>query len=152
MMAHKITQATRIKADNGDELPEGWEITKLPQIAEINMGQSPPGKSYNNRGEGFPFFQGKLDFRDRYPRVRIWCNHPKKIADPGDVLISVRAPVGPTNIADQTCAIGRGLAVIKPQGGVPSEFILFALRLIEPDLALSGAGSTFTAINRKDLE
>jgi type I restriction enzyme S subunit len=136
---------------NGD-LPEGWVSAKLPEIVKINMGQSPPGRSYNNRGDGLPFFQGKADFGNRYPTVRVWCSQPKKIAQPGDVLISVRAPIGPTNVADHVCAIGRGLAAITPLGGIPSEFILFRLRLLEPGLALSGTGSTFTAISRKDLE
>jgi type I restriction enzyme S subunit len=134
------------------ELPDGWVRCKLPEISEINMGQSPPGRSYNSRGEGLPFFQGKVDFGDRYPTVRVWCNNPKKIAQPGDILISVRAPVGPTNVADRICAIGRGLAAIRPIGNIPTEFILFRLRLLEPELALSGTGSTFTAINKKDLE
>ena len=136
---------------NGD-LPEGWVSAKLPEISKINMGQSPPGRSYNNRGDGLPFFQGKTDFGERYPTVRVWCSQPKKTAHPGDLLISVRAPVGPTNVADRVCAIGRGLAAITPLGGIPSEFILFRLRVLEPELALSGTGSTFSAISRKDLE
>jgi type I restriction enzyme S subunit len=134
------------------ELPDGWVRCKLPEISEINMGQSPPGRSYNCTGEGLPFFQGKADFGDRYPTVRVWCNNPKKIAQPGDVLISVRAPVGPTNVADRICAIGRGLAAITPLGNISTEIILFRLRLLEPELALSGTGSTFTAINKKGLE
>jgi type I restriction enzyme, S subunit len=134
------------------ERPEGWISAKLPEIAKINMGQSPPGRSYNKRGDGLPFFQGKVDFGDRYPIVRVWCSQPKKIAHPGDVFISVRAPVGPTNVANYVCAIGRGLAAISPLGGIPSEFIFFRLRFLEPKLALSGTGSTFSAISRKDLE
>ena len=135
-----------------DEIPKGWIRNKLAQVAKINMGQSPPGRSYNKRGEGFPFFQGKIDFGDRFPTVRVWCTEPKKIAQPGDVLISIRAPVRPTNIANQVCAIGRGLAAISPEYGMITEFILYVLRLKEPELALSGTGSTFTAINRKNLE
>jgi type I restriction enzyme S subunit len=135
-----------------NDLPEGWKTAKLLDIAEINMGQSPPGKSYNEHGEGLPFFQGKAEFGDRHPTVRVWCSQPKKTARPGDVLISIRAPVGPTNIANSNCAIGRGLAALTPLGGIPTEFILFRLRFLEPELALSGTGSTFTAINRKNLE
>src|SRR5438874_1850685 len=100
-------------------LPEGWAYAKLPQIAAINMGQSPPGSTYNKQGDGLPFFQGKADFGDRSPTVRVWCASPKKIAQPGDVLISVRAPVGPTNVADHTCGIGRGLAAVTPLDGIP---------------------------------
>jgi type I restriction enzyme S subunit len=135
-----------------DEIPKGWIRNKLTQVAKINMGQSPPGRSYNKRGEGLPFFQGKIDFGDRSPTVRVWCTEPKKMAQPGDVLISIRAPVGPTNVANQICAIGRGLAAISPKDSMTTEFILFELRLKEPELALSGTGSTFTAINQKDLE
>lgn len=134
------------------ELPEGWVESVLPQIAEITMGQSPPGSSYNEEGKGLPFFQGKTDFGDRHPTVRVWCTQPTKIAKPGDVLITVRAPVGPTNVADRRCAIGRGLAAFTPSSGIATEFLLFALRLKEPELALSGTGSTFTAISKKDIE
>ncbi len=152
MIAAHTKRVDEIEVPQRDQLPEGWERVRLPQVAGINMGQSPPGSSYNERGEGLPFFQGKTDFGNRHPVVRVWCTEPKKIAKPGDVLISVRAPVGPTNVADRICAIGRGLAAITPLGGIPTEFILFKLRLLEPELALSGTGSTFAAINRKDLE
>ena len=135
-----------------EELPEGWLRVKLPDVATVTMGQSPPGSSYNDRSEGLPFFQGKAEFGERYPKVRVWCTEPKKIANPGDVLISIRAPVGPTNVADRRCIIGRGLASVTPLGGMPTEFVLFALRLIESELSISGTGSTFTAINKKDLE
>src|SRR5688572_24701368 len=108
------------------------------------MGQSPPGRTYNDDGKGLPFFQGKTDFRQRYPVVRKWCSAPTKIAEAGDVLISIRAPVGPTNVADQTCAIGRGLAAIRPTLVTLTEFLLFALRLQEQSLAEQGTGSTFT--------
>lgn len=135
-----------------NELPEGWVIAKLPEFANLNMGQSPPGKTYNNNGNGMPFFQGKTDFSDRYPTVRVWCSEPKKVAHAGDVLISIRAPVGPTNVANQTCAIGRGLSAITPLDGISTELILYALRERESELALSGTGSTFMAINKGDLE
>ena len=135
-----------------DELPEGWERAKLSEIANINMGQSPPGHSYNDQGDGLPFYQGKADFGEWNPTARVWCIEPKKIAMPGDVLFSVRAPVGPTNIANCKCIIGRGLAALTPLDGIPTEFVLFALRLLEPKLALSGTGSTFTAIRKQDLK
>lgn len=146
------TKIEAVEADTDSELPEGWALAKLPQIAEINMGQSPPGSTYNEDRKGLPFFQGKADFGERWPTVRIWCTEPKKIAKRSDVLISVRAPVGPTNIADRDCCIGRGLAAISPLGKIPTEYMLFGLRLQEPELSLSGSGSTFTAINKQDLE
>ena len=135
-----------------EDLPEGWLRVKLPDVATVTMGQSPPGSSYNDRGEGLPFFQGKAEFGERYPKVRVWCTEPKKIANSGDVLISIRAPVGPTNVADRRCIIGRGLASVTPLGGMPTEYVLFAFRLIESELSISGTGSTFTAINKKNLE
>jgi type I restriction enzyme S subunit len=134
-----------------DELPDGWERVSLSQISELIMGQSPPGSTYNTEGVGIPFFQGKTDFTEKSPIVRIWCTQPKKFAKSGDILISVRAPVGPTNIADRDCSIGRGLAAIRPKNGIPTEFILYYLKFKEPELALSGKGSTFTAIKKEDL-
>jgi type I restriction enzyme S subunit len=147
-----MEEITRHVGHMNDALPEGWARVKLPEIADINMGQSPPGSTYNSHGEGLPFFQGKADFGERYPTPRVWCTQPRKTANPGDVLISVRAPVGPTNLAQQKCVIGRGLAALCPLSGITSEFILFALRLLEPRLSISGTGSTFTAISKKDIE
>ena len=138
--------------ENSEGLPEGWIRAKLPDVAIINMGQSPPGKSYNAEGNGLPFFQGKADFGERYPSVRVWCPDPRKVAHAGDVLLSVRAPVGPTNIADCTCAIGRGLAAVRPTDATTSEYIFFFLRHMEQELSSWGTGSTFTAISKRDIE
>ncbi len=135
-----------------DGLPEGWAAGTLPEVASIIMGQSPPGKTYNETGDGLAFFQGKADFGSIHPSVRKWCSAPGKIAEAGDVLISIRAPVGPTNIADRRCAIGRGLAALRPAYGIPSLFLLYAIRLQEDALAEQGTGSTFTAINRDHLD
>ncbi|NLM30404.1 MAG: hypothetical protein GX216_08285, partial [Methanomicrobiales archaeon] len=124
----------------------------LPQVVDICMGQSPPGKSYNEEGVGLPFFQGKADFTDYHPAVRVYCTEPKKIVNPGDILISVRAPVGPTNVADRVCAIGRGLAGLAPLAEIPTNYILFSLRYKEPEIGLWGTGTTFKAINKSHLE
>ncbi len=134
-----------------DDLPEGWALALLPQVAEITMGQSPPGSSYNEAGEGLPFFQGKAEFGKDHPTVRKWCTQPSRIAEPGDILMSVRAPVGPTNVADQKCAFGRGLAGIRPRPGVNADLLRYALALQERHLASLGAGTTFTAINKTEL-
>jgi type I restriction enzyme S subunit len=140
-------------SDSGDgELPIGWANAILPDAADIIMGQSPPGSTYNESSEGLPFFQGKADFGELYPIVRKWCSAPRKIAKPGDVLLSIRAPVGPTNIADQVCALGRGLSAIRSRAGIPSKYILYALRLQEHELAERGTGSTFTAINSNHID
>lgn len=133
-------------------MPEGWEWVTLPEVADICMGQSPPGSSYNEEGRGLPFFQGKADFTDYHPTIRVYCTEPKKIVKSGDILISVRAPVGPTNVADRVCTIGRGLAGLTPLAGIPTNYILYLLRYKEPEISLWGTGSTFTAINKGHLE
>ena len=124
----------------------------LPDVAEIIMGQSPPGDTYNEANVGLPFFQGKTEFGEVSPTPRKWCNAPKKIAEAGDILISVRAPVGPTNLVSTQCCIGRGLAAIRanPEQLDPS-YLRFALRHAEPRLASMGQGSTFAAIGRAEL-
>ena len=81
----------------------GWITTELNQVAEIIMGQSPPSSTYNENDIGLPFFQGKAEFTELYPIVSKWCSEPNKIAESNDILISVRAPVGATNIANQKC-------------------------------------------------
>ncbi|MDD5059092.1 MAG: restriction endonuclease subunit S [Sideroxydans sp.] len=125
---------------------------RLPDVAELIMGQSPPGDTYNEAGNGLPFFQGKTEFGEVSPTPRKWCNAPKKIAEAGDILMSVRAPVGPTNLASTQCCIGRGLAAIRanPEKLDPS-YLRFALRHAEPRLASMGQGSTFAAIGRAEL-
>ena len=132
--------------------PNGWRWAKLGELCEIIAGQSPPSETYRKSPEGLPFFQGKADFGLRHPVARIWCVAPIKVALPGDILISVRAPVGPTNVADIKCCIGRGLAAIRPREQADRDFILAALRFYEGELAELGRGSTFGAIKREYLE
>ena len=145
---------TRMETTNDTKktLPDGWRWVWLGEVCEIIAGQSPPGSTYRTNPEGLPFFQGKADFGLLNPVPRVWCVEPNKIALPGDILISVRAPVGPTNIADVKCCIGRGLAAIRCGGDADIEFILSALRHFESRLVGKGAGSTFEAISRDDLE
>lgn len=124
----------------------------LSKVAQIIMGQSPPSSSYNLRGSGLPFFQGKADFGDLYPKVRVFCTDPLKVAEAGDILISVRAPVGPTNINLEKSCIGRGLAAIRGHKELDTKYLLYFLRFYEPKLAQISTGSTFGAISRDDLE
>lgn len=128
------------------DLPRNWCKTTIGEVFIVTLGQSPPSSTYNNNGEGLPFFQGKAEFGDIYPVTRKWCSNPKKIAQKDDVLLSVRAPVGPTNIAPTKCCIGRGLASIRPVDGIDTKFILYFFRSVERYLAKSGTGTTFTAI------
>jgi type I restriction enzyme S subunit len=135
-----------------DELPHGWIRTQLSEVAEIILGQSPPSSTYNEDREGLPFYQGKLEFGKLYPTPRKWCMAPKKIAEQGDVLISVRAPVGPTNICQEKSCIGRGLAAIRGLGGIGTFFILYVLRALESEIARKGTGTTFSAIGDDKLK
>jgi type I restriction enzyme S subunit len=134
------------------ELPQGWVEVELPAVANLNMGQSPPSNTYNNEGKGMPFFQGKTEFGEIYPTTVKYCSRPSKIAEPDDILISVRAPVGPTNLCKEKSCIGRGLAAIQPLDEIPSRYMLYYLRSIEVWLSQQGTGSTFTAISKTDLE
>src|SRR5207249_465170 len=97
----------------------------------ITMGQSPPSNVYNKDQIGMPFYQGKIDFGLLYPVPTKWCSSPTAIAHKNDILVSIRAPVGPTNIADRECCIGRGLAALTPLDHIQSLYILYYLRTIE---------------------
>lgn len=126
--------------------------TELLNIADIIMGQSPDSKFYNDVGEGVPFFQGKTDYGEKYTIVKHWTTNPTKIAKANSVLMSVRAPVGPVNIANTDCCIGRGLCSIDSlKGKTNNEFLFNALKTMESDIALMGSGSTFKAISKNDI-
>ena len=125
---------------------------RLGEVTDVIAGQSPPSATYNTAGIGLPFFQGKVDFGRWHPVPRIWCSHPDRIAEPGDVLVSVRAPVGPSNVADVRCCIGRGLAAIRPSAEVDPEYLAWFVRSQAPFLAGQGQGSTFPAISRREVE
>lgn len=126
-----------------------WTNSHLAELAHIIMGQSPPSSTYNQNGKGLPFFQGNADFTDLFPIVRKWCSVSKKIAKPNDILISVRAPVGATNIANTDCCIGRGLAAIRYTAC--TKFLFYYLRSISHDLEKQGTGTTFKAISAGTL-
>lgn len=130
------------------QLPEGWKWVKLGDVTKIIMGQSPPSTTYNNDENGLPFFQGKAEFTDLYPIVRIWCDAPKKLAEPNDILLSVRAPVGTTNLANQKCCIGRGLAAIRFKN---YKYAFYFLRSRQQELDSKGTGTTFRAISGETL-
>ena len=127
-------------------------MAKLSEICTINMGQSPESTTYNENGEGLPFFQGNADFGKIHPNVRVWCNAPKKIAHKNDILISVRAPIGALNVADSDCCIGRGLASLSVNNSVSvAEYIWYALESKVDYLISMGTGSTFKAIGKNIL-
>lgn len=125
---------------------------KLNEVTTIIMGQSPSSDSYNEVGDGLPFYQGKSDFGKLNPTARIYCNQPKKSAEEHDILMSVRAPVGDVNIADTTCCIGRGLCAIRANEQVNYKYIYYYLKTIKYKLELMSTGSTFKAINKSVLD
>ncbi len=122
------------------------------RVAEIILGQSPPSSAYNDNENGLPFFQGKADFGLLHPTPRMWCNAGQKFARFGDVLMSVRAPVGDVNIATGDCVIGRGVAAIRAGAEVDPWFLYFALHYSKPTLEDRATGSTFASINKTTLE
>lgn len=129
-----------------------WPMIELIRCSEVISGQSPEGKYYNSLEQGLPFYQGKLDFGDTFigPPNK-WTTQITKIAQKGDILMSVRAPVGPVNLATQSICIGRGLAAIRPDEEVIETFYLFNyLRSIESQIT-GNSGSTFASINRNDI-
>ena len=128
---------------------------KLKDCCIIIAGQSPESKYYNTNREGLPFFQGKADFGDLYPQIRVYCSQPLRVAEKDDILLSVRAPVGPTNLAPCRVCIGRGLTAIRPSNVLNIKYVLFFFRYFEVQLQQKGTGTTFKAITQdiiKNLE
>ena len=124
----------------------------LTEFCDLNMGQSPDSKTYNEQGDGMPFYQGNADFGEIHPETRVWCSKPVKVASEGDILISVRAPIGAMNIATETCCIGRGLAALTPKPNKCSQkYLYYALESKIDVLVSKGTGSTFKAISKKVL-
>ena len=130
------------------ELPEGWKWVKLSDASQITMGQSPTSDTYNSEQIGLPFFQGKAEFTELSPIVKVWTSKPKKIAQTNDILLSVRAPVGTTNLANQECCIGRGLAAIRFEN---YKYGFYYLRSKQQELDSKGTGTTFRAISGETL-
>lgn len=124
----------------------------LKDVAIIIAGQSPDSKYYNTKGEGLPFFQGKADFGVLYPKIRTYCSQPTKIAEKDDILLSVRAPVGPTNLSPGKVCIGRGLTAIRPSSRICLKYLLYFFRYYEVQLQKSGTGTTFKAITQNVIK
>lgn len=115
------------------------------------MGQSPPSSTYNTQGIGLPFFQGKADFGYINPSPRVWCSEPTRTGQAGDILMSVRAPVGDVNLATETCALGRGVAAIRAAAQSNSIFLYYALQFYKPQLVAASSGAIFESINKATL-
>lgn len=126
--------------------------SRVSEYFEVTMGQSPPGSTYNEFGDGLPFYQGRADFGYRFPRRRVYCSAPSRLARPGDVLLSVRAPVGALNVAEEPCALGRGVASVRSAIGAAS-FTYYAMNALKREFQVfEGEGTVFGAINRRALQ
>ena len=133
------------------EIPEGWNDGVLSDIANITMGQSPDGASYNEDGEGMIFYQGSTDFGMRFPTVRQYTTAPTRFAKKGDILMSVRAPVGAVNIANMDCCIGRGLSALNSKLGSLSH-LYFLIDVFKKTFENKNTvGTTFGSITKDEL-
>ena len=133
------------------EIPEGWEVKALGECYDLTMGQSPPGSTYNDNGEGTPFFQGSADFGERYPTNRRYCTEPARLAQAEDTLVSVRAPVGSINRAWERCCIGRGVAALRHKSG-SAAYTYYAIWAVQPEIGqYEHTGTVFGAIGDKQF-
>ena len=160
-LEHKITNNTKLNKNLEEQAQaifvhlfsdHPYHLGTLSQIADVIMGQSPRGESYNETKSGALFFQGRADFGFRFPTPRLYTTEPKRMAQAGDVLLSVRAPVGDLNIALEPCCIGRGIAAIRSIDGHPS--FLFYCLLSQKDQfdVFNGEGTVFGSINSNALK
>ncbi|HPD57847.1 MAG TPA: restriction endonuclease subunit S [Smithellaceae bacterium] len=134
------------------KIPKGWKDSTVGQNFRLTMGQSPPGSTYNENGEGIPFYQGRSDFGCRFPSRRVFCTAPTRFAEPGDTLVSVRAPVGDVNIANERCAVGRGVAAILHCNGNKS-FTYYSMKHLKDYFdKFEAEGTVFGSINKSDFE
>jgi len=132
-------------------IPEHWEVKKLKYISYLTMGQSPSSDDYNHEGYGSPFLQGNAEFGNRNPEAKIFCATVNKYAEKGDILISVRAPVGALNEADRRYGIGRGLCSIRPRDIIIREFAWYLIQVVKVELNFLSTGSTYEAVALTDV-
>lgn len=148
----KILKSSNPENPDSDNLPNGWKIRRLGEVCKVIAGQSPEGKYYNTTGKGMPFYQGKKEYGEKYIGVpTTWTTSITKEAEPGDILISVRAPVGPINFTAQNICIGRGLAAIRASKSIEKEFLFYFLKKHENEIE-GNAGAVFNSINKTQIE
>ncbi len=133
-------------------MKKGWQTKTIGDLCEVIAGQSPEGKYYNAAGKGMPFYQGKKEFGDKFlESPTTWTTQTTKVAKEGDILMSVRAPVGPVNFATDEICIGRGLAAIRSCGELNRDFLFYQLWHLQPDIA-GREGAVFASINKAEIE
>jgi len=128
-----------------------WPMATLGEVCHIEMGQSPPGDSCNTEGRGILLVGGASDFGADYPKPRQWTTEPTKVCQPGDLILSIRATIGRTNVADRPYCIGRGVAALRPKG-VELEWLRNYLMYAESNLVALGTGTTFLQVTKRNLE
>ena len=129
----------------------GWSLVKIGEVCDVIAGQSPEGKYYNTHSDGLPFYQGKKEFGDKFiSQPSSWTSKVTKVAIAGDILMSVRAPVGPINFSTQKCCIGRGLAAIRASDRVNRDFLFYSL-LSNQDVIKGNEGAVFSSINKTQI-
>ena len=133
------------------EIPQGWEVKKLKDVCRLTMGQSPKSEFYNEAGDGVAFHQGVTDFGDRFPSDRLFCTADGRIAEAGDILFSVRAPVGRMNIANKKILLGRGLSAIRHNQGCQA-FLWEQLKNRFTEVDMMGNGSIFASVTKDDMQ
>jgi len=132
-------------------IPKGWKVSTIGEEFNVTMGESPPGRTYNETGDGLPFFQGRRDFGFRYPTKRVYCSGPKRIAEAGDALVTVRAPVGEVNMSWERVCIGRGVAALRHRSEGRS-FTYYAVLALQDQLKRYEAeGTVFGSITKRQL-
>ncbi|MDE0427524.1 MAG: restriction endonuclease subunit S [Candidatus Poribacteria bacterium] len=133
-------------------IPKGWQVGTIDEDFNLTMGQSPPGSTYNEDEKGVPFYQGSKDFGFRYPARRVYCTTPKRFAEKGDTLVSVRAPVGDINMASEKCNIGRGVAAVRHKTGSRS-YTYYTMQFLQDVFSRYEAeGTVFGSINKTDFQ
>ena len=149
--AQALYRKTFVDNIDKENLPEGWRMGTLSELAIITMGQSPDGETYNLSGDGTIFYQGRTDFGRRFPAARVYTTSPTRFAKEGDVLLSVRAPVGDINIAPHNCCIGRGLASLRCKLDAQG-YLYYQLQDLTDVFNVSDdEGTIFGSINKDDL-
>ena len=133
-------------------MKKDWKTKRIGDVCEVIAGQSPEGKYYNSDGNGMPFYQGKKDFGEKFIEdPTTWTTQTTKIAREGDILMSVRAPVGPVNFATDEVCIGRGLAAIRSRAELNRDFLFYQLLYLQPEIA-GKEGAVFASINKSEIE
>ena len=128
------------------DVPEHWEVRRLKEAATTIAGQAPPSGIVSEYLDYSPFLQGNAEFGRMHPNPRLACETPPKSARAGDILLSVRAPVGALNVADRACGIGRGLCAVRPRSGLDGLFTYYALGIANQELLRLSTGSTYDAV------